>query len=538
MKTKLIRILFLVAGLSAMGACSSFLDVNENPNNPSTAEIDLLFPNAIVEAGFWTMRTGNENASIFSRQFYSLNESTYNIQGNLTDTEFNQLYADPLKDFAQVIKQSNDLGLKGYAGISKIMSTYLFSTIVDLWGDVPYSEALQGETILSAKFDTGASIYDGMLKTLDEAQTDLGQSEVNKEVVNGDLIYGGDLDKWRRAANTLKLKLLLNLRLVDENRARTEITKLLNDASAELIADNADDFQFEFGPSISPANQHPIFQQEYVAGNKVFYMSNYFMYSMLSKEDPRILYYVYRQGTNAELDFQTEPCAQRTDCPFWPLLKALPDDVKDGYIGRDHGDPSGQPADNTLRATFGVYPIGGSYDNDARNERTVTSATGAGLAPWITNAMRCFMQAEAALVLGTPGDAKALLTEGIQASMDKVTAFGAAQDENAPSPANVDLKAKVATYIGNIEDAYDDATTDAQRLDVIIKEKYFAQFGNGVEPYNDYRRTGFPSDLPASLAPNGPFPVRFPLGPTELTSNPNAPNPAPLVSVPVFWDVN
>ena len=117
----------MVGLIATIGACDDFLEINQNPNNPADASIDLLFPGAVVAAGFWSTRTENENAGIFVRLFYGLNPSTYNIQGNLTDTEFNQIYADPLKDFAQVIKQAGENGLEGYAGISKVISAYLFS---------------------------------------------------------------------------------------------------------------------------------------------------------------------------------------------------------------------------------------------------------------------------------------------------------------------------------------------------------------------------------------------------------------------------
>jgi len=517
------------------GACDDFLDVNQNPNNPSNANISLLLPQAEVSAGFWTSRTQNENASIFARQFYNLNESTYNIQGNLTDTEFNSFYTDPLKDFQEVINKAEEKDLRGYAGISKVMKAYLVSILIDLWGEVPFTEALEGETNIGPAFEAGDVVYDKLLVLLDEAKADLVEADDRGELAAGDIIYAGDYEKWLRAANTLKLKLFLNLRLVDENRARTGINALITEDM--LIDDNDDNFVFLFGSSQAPVNQHPVYQQEYVAGAKVFYMSNYVMYNMITKADPRLRYYVYRQGANDELDFQTSPCNSRTDCIYWPLLQDLGAPA-DGYIGREHGDPSGIPGDNTIRATFGVYPIGGSYDNNSRAERIVTSSTGAGIAPWITSSMRAFMLAEAALTLGTTGDIELLLEEGVRASMQAVTEFGASVDANAPAPNAANLVAAINLYVDDVLDAYAAAGNASQQLDVIIKEKYYAQFGNGVEVYNDYRRTGFPSDLPPSLAPSGPFPLRFPLGPTELTSNPKAPNPAPLVSQPIFWDVN
>lgn len=516
-------------------ACDSFLDINQNPNNPTSASISLLLPQAEVSAGFWTSRTQNENASIFVRQFYNLNESTYNIQGNLTDNEFNSFYTDPLKDFQEVINQAEEKDLKGYAGIAKVMKAYLSSILIDLWGEVPFTKALEGETNIGPAFEDGDVVYDKLLLLLDDAKADLIEANERGDLATGDIIYNGDFEQWLRAANTIKLKLLLNLRLVDEDRARTGISSLI--AENMLIDDNVDNFVFYFGSSQAPMNQHPVYQQEYVAGNKTFYMSNYVMYNMITKSDPRLRYYIYRQGTNDELDFQTSPCNSRTDCIYWPLLLDLGAPA-DGYIGREHGDPSGLPGDNALRATFGVYPIGGAYDNNARAERIVTSSTGEGIAPWVTSSMRAFMLAEAALTLGTSGDVEALLEEGVRASMQAVTEFGADVDPNAPPANSAALTTAINNYVADVMDTYNNAGNPSQQLDIVIKEKYYAQFGNGVESYNDYRRTGFPSDLPPSLAPGGPFPLRFPLGPTELTSNPNAPNPAPLVSQPIFWDVN
>ncbi len=524
-------------------ACSSdFLDINDNPNNPTEASITLLLPGAQVATAFSTSRTAVENAGIFVQHFYNLSESTYGIAGNLTDNDFNGIYDTALKDLDLIIKDAETLGLAGHAGIAKVLTAYLYSVLVDLWGEVPFTEALQGETNFNPKFDEGSVIYDGILDLLDEAKVDFDASiALGSETISTDLIYGGDLENWKRAANTIKLKVLLNLRLVDPARATTEIQSLIDEDF--FIEGNSQDFQFQYGSSVTPLNQHPIYQQDYVAGNKTFYMNNYFMYNMVDRGDPRINYYIYRQGTFQEVadDFQILPCNSRSDCDFWVLMFGAgpAGDPSiwppfDGYIGRDHGDPSGIPGDNGIRATWGVYPIGGSYDDNARNQRILESSTGEGIVPWVTNSMRAFMLAEATLILGTTGDPRVLMTEGIGASMDKVAAFGSSIDPNAP--ATIDD----ANYVADRQSDYDAALLlgTQQTLDVIIKEKYYSQFGNGLESYNDFRRTGFPSDLPASLAPAGPFPLRFPLGPTELTSNANAPDPAPLVTKPVFWDIN
>lgn len=538
--TKLVMALFLVA-------CSSeFLDINVDPNNPATASLDLLLPSAQASAAFQTSRTVNEHASIFVQHFYGLAPSQYNLNGSNYSNDFNGIYSQALKDLQTIVDQGTPAGVKGYVGIAKVMKAYLFMVTVDIWGDVPYTEALKGETIKSPKYDDDGFIYDQLLLLLAEAKTDLNDAiTANEPKINSDLVYGSaanattQFTRWIKAANTIMLRLYLNISKVDKTRATTEINALITENN--FISSNAEDFQMVYGNTQAPLTRHPIFQQEYGGAGKAFYITNYFMYYMILKNDPRLPFYVFRQGTDAQVDFQTRPCRNRPDCVYgWlstdPQTKGLTalNAAANGYIGRDHGDPSGIPNDNAIRATFGVYPIGGSYDRGpGGGSRTLASnATGAGIMPWMTNFMRLFMLAESALTLGTPGSPRQLMLDGIDASIQKVDVMGRANDGAA-----IAITTAVRDAYKNARGTdYDNATTDDERLNVIITEKYYSNFGNGIEAYTDYRRTGKPSNLPAALAPQGPTPIRLLLPPGELSTNSNAPNPPPLVTDPIFWD--
>ncbi len=547
MKIKKINIIILTFSLMMVSvSCDKeFLDINEDPNNPTSASLDLLLPAAQIGNAFWTSRSVQRHASIFVRQYYNLGPSTYNIQGSAYGNDWNAMYRDALNDFKNVRIQAEELGLTGYAGISKVHTAFIYSILVDLWGDVPFSQALQGAENTTPKFDQGSDVYNALLSMLDDAKVDLQSAIDNGEVgITSDVIYGASstqYNKWIKAANTLKLRLLLNLRLVDEATSKAGITTLINENN--FIDSNGDDFQFQFSSGIAPMNQHPIFQQEYISGSKNAYMSNYFMYNLISKADPRLKYYIFRQGADGLVTFQTQPCATRSDCEYGWLGNDTPSNglpalgaAADGYIGRDHGDPSGIPGDNTIRATFGVYPIGGSFDDGSQGDRTPTSGgKGAGISIFETNFNRAFMLAEAALTLGVAGDVTALLEEGIRASISKVMTFGANVDGAAVAAGSPPTSVEVDAYVDARIADYTAATTDSERLDIIIKEMYYANFGNGIVAYNAFRRTGFPSDLPTAMAPNGPFPNRFPYTPGELSSNPNAPNPAPTVAEKIFW---
>jgi hypothetical protein len=105
----------------------------------------------------------------------------------------------------------------------------------------------------------------------------------------------------------------------------------------------------------------------------------------------------------------------------------------------------------------------------------------------------------------------------------------------APAPNDATIQAAKTTYINDRVAAYQAASNNG-KLNLIIEEKFAAQFGNGFDSYTDLRRTGSPNDLPLSLVPLAPFLNRMPYGRSELVTNPNAPNPAPLNSEKVFWD--
>jgi hypothetical protein len=202
-------------------------------------------------------------------------------------------------------------------------------------------------------------------------------------------------------------------------------------------------------------------------------MDNYFMYNLIKKNDPRLPYYIYRQDDGSSLTFETYPCNTRTDCIYGYLgdHPDFPNGEGDGYIGRDHGDPSGLPGDDEIRSTFGVYPIGGIYDNGEFQEATNEVGNGAGIFPMLTNSMVKLLLAEAAITLGTTGDPAVLLEEGIRASMTKVQNFSIASDANALPM----VEQEVDDYVtARLEELNADGLNEFQRVNIVIKEKYYA----------------------------------------------------------------
>ncbi len=418
-----------------------------------------------------------------------------------------------------------------HAGITKVMQAYILVTLVDFFGDVPWTQSFDA-TNFNPAADDDASVYDVALAKLDEAIADLGKESL--ATPSNDLFYDGDPDAWITLAKTLKLKIHLNLRMVDASGSTAAINSLI--ADGDLISSPEQNWIFHYSRvTDNPDSRHPFFMYNYLNGGNT-YMANYFMWTLYEEKDvvdPRIRYYFYRQRTASSEDFQELPCFG-TDRPSHYPPEIPYCTLPDGYWGRDHLDDDGIPPDTRARTLWGVYPAGGEFDMDqGLPASAVSGLQGAGAEMLMLDSYVKFMLAESAIALGTNGDAKQLLLEAVEASISHVMAFGEEIADQAYIPTQQDID----DYLAEVGTLYDDASTDAERLEVVVKEYYIALFGNGVEVYNLVKRTAMPSNLqPALLENPGDFPRTFnyPANCVNLNSSiSQKPH-----TVQVFWDTN
>lgn len=401
--------------------------------------------------------------------------------------------------------------------------------MVDMWGSIPFSDASLGQENRNPSLEDGAAIYDKVFLLIDEAVADANKvSSANLIPATSDVIYKGSKDLWIRMANSLKLKLYDQVRLTDAAKATAGIKSLI---TAPLINSNSSDFTFKFGSSQNPNNRHPWHRSEY-QGAKTFYISQSFVDLLFNRDDPRLRYFMYRQNATAGLNNSTN---------------------SNGYYGRNPGDGTSVPADQNRRSTFGIYPAGGLYDNSPINNLsasnvflnntaatsalkvvTVTDGTGAGVMPMITSSMVNFIRAEAALTLNTGDDARQNFKDGVTANLNSVSAFAVANGAVA-IPAT-----SITGFVNKLVEQYDATTDNTQKLQMIMTEKYIALYGNGMESYNDYRRTGLPQ-MRELLSPLNTFPLRLYYSQSELSSNTSISENASQIqtvqqTTPVFWD--
>ncbi len=520
----------LLCLLLLAGSCNEFIDINTDPNNPTTPVLELLLP-ATQTSMTGSLRDVNEGTAILMQHLY-ISRLSRNFQDGVDyQPSWNALYTQTLKDIEVIIQVGTRLQRWDYVAIAKLQKAYIYSLMVDLWGDIPYTEASQGLTVSDPAFESGAVIYDKLFILIDEGLADANKGNFAIQPTTADLIYRGDKAAWIRMGNSLKLKLFNQIRLVQPDRAKAGIAALLS-ANAPLISTNAQDFSFRFGNTETPANRHPWHRTEYQA-TKRYYMSQNFIERLFAGDDPRMRYFFYRQTSNYTVGFTP---------------------TGNGYFGRYTGDATASPNDNALKATFGVYPAGGLYDAAPINNLTTanvfitnsgatgapkvvtnTDGSGAGVFPFITNAMVKFILAEAALTMGTAGDPKQLFQDGITASLNSINTISTSGGNSAPSLPT----ATVTAFVANRTALYD-AADAAGKLTAVMTQKYIALYGNGIEAYNDYRKTGLPT-IPAPIAPLNTFPLRLAYSITELATNATiSANAAQLQTAqqitPVFWD--
>lgn len=543
-----------------ISSCDYFdLDINEDPNNPSQTTPDLLLTSAQYNIAD-NLAGGTNDAQLgFAGILASFDN--FNMSNSAFNGIWNNMYAGPLKDLEGIIEVSSvDNNGDGnadnphYLAIAQTLKAYVASTMVDLFGDIPYSEALQGDAdnaIKNPNFDTDADVYNACFGLLDQAIANFALA--SPVAVRGDAIYGGNITRWRKLANTLKLRLYMQARLAVPNAA-TEINKLLAEPG-NLINLPAEDFQFQFSKLVAPDNRHPWYQATYTANaNDFTYILHQPMVEMLEDGDPRFPFY-FRRQTSQVLDQSnpsernTTPCSMTVGCQYGYLV--LNDNVRErifgttdltqaqidflaGCFGRDRADPAGVPLDGDLRLMPGVYPCGGYYDVASPSLPGTNAAPGGGIFPIITHINTLYYQIEAILALGSAGDARALFESAIRKHIDKVVNFGKATDPNSVTPEATDVDAYVATWL----DRYDNAASNEAKLNVVMKQLWFSSWGNGYEIYNAMRRTGYPNTIQQPITPVRNFPLRLPYPQIELTLNPNASAYSSVVydQDPIFWD--
>ncbi|HVI47183.1 MAG TPA: SusD/RagB family nutrient-binding outer membrane lipoprotein [Chitinophaga sp.] len=284
----------LLTALLLLSACTKkFDEINTDPNNPKTTDPGYLLVSAQKKAidNIWNEwnngRTGLHYAQYWSATTYS-NESRYQIRENQNNTFWNLLYAGTLKDLSEIIRINKVKVLsysKNQIAIAEIFKAWAFHMLTDVYEDVPYTSALNGLDKPNSEYDKASDIYTGLLKSLAEQVTNLDISQ-ESFVPKTDIIYGGNVAKWKRFANSLRLRIAM--RVSDVPSMQALVKQTINDAVASgVFTSNADNAIFRYQDA--PPNNNTL--NESYKSRTDFAMCKTLVDYLLSVNDPRLPIY-------------------------------------------------------------------------------------------------------------------------------------------------------------------------------------------------------------------------------------------------------
>lgn len=464
-------------------ACEGFLDVNTDPNNPTEVSPELILPVGQQMTAQW-MQRDRRVSHLGNMMMYNWSQSDgfswydqefkYQVTSSFYDLLFNNAYPGPLKQF-QILTELDE-GYDNYKAIGMIMKAYIFQILVDLYGDIPYSEALLRKDNATPRYDDAQGIYDDLIVQLTAAINLIKSTESTIVPGEDDCMFAGDMTAWIQFANTLKLRILV--RESDVKDVTADLAAIQAEGSGYIV----DDVLIDPGYLVEEDKQNPLWNDlGWDAGGSQTLSSQatcatpYVLDYLTTTNDPRIDY-IYELPETGHLGVVQGLLDYDTPVPD-AYVPELVSNIGPGIL---------------KSATMGacIFTLAESY----------------------------FNQAEATLKAG--GNAQPLYEAGIAASFDYLGAEGASEYYSQAVP-----------LVG-----WNSST--GQELEAIITQKWIAVNGITAEQsWFDYSRTGYPSNLPISeLASTPDRPVRLFYTADEISANgANVPSQPNAFTEKIFW---
>lgn len=499
------------ASLAFLSSCSDdFFDINTNPNNPTEEAItpDLLMSAVIANTvkratstydfsahwmGYWAR--GSSFGPSIPLEDYDITSSyqTGHWSGVTPDAGWYDILVD--NNEMERIAKLNDSQF--YVGVAKVIKSIGFMYLVDMYNNVPYTEAfkLVSDGVVAPKYDKGEDIYNDLLVQLDSARIIFSKAglTVPEEAVAADIIFGGDTEMWRKLTNTQALKLLMHLSEINSNPT-SEIAKITADGSGFLGA--GETAWVNPGYSSDQYKVNPMYVA-YVRdhnGTLVdgFNRANNFLLGKYRDNDDIRYKYVFRQAETPAEDENGDP-----------ILWDGNNFGQSNEVGKGSGNES-------IVIGTGLVPSANSP-------------------AWIfTSVESLFLQAEAAQRGWISENAQMIYESAVNES------FIFLGVNNAEIEATTYLSQNIASWNSN-----------ANKLELIANQKYLALPGiNNFEAWVDYRRLGYPTDVPLSVNGNiesRKIPVRlqYPINEYSFNkANVEAEGTINTQTSRIFWDVN
>lgn len=507
-----IRALFIlsITALSLLlTSCEkSFDELEKDPNRPANAPASLVFRSILNDmynannspsgAGVTYEPWGGEQRY---NQFYDSNYNYYATnEYSWTTTSLNFYTLKDVIKMEQEAKRANTTDADLYAALGKFFRAYFYENMTRRVGDVPLSEALQGQADLEPKYDDQKTVYIQILKWLEEANTDMATIIAKGEnTMTGDYLLGNDLRKWQKVVNTYKLRVLISLSKkeadADLNIKQKFADVITNPTKYPVMVSMDDNLQFVYNSVTKYPRNQDNFGQNATREN----MAKTYIDLLVARNDPRLF-------------VVAEPAAVKLKAGLKPTDFA-------SFVGASSGEDL---QDMSTKALQGEY----SFQNRKRYYTTY-----AGEPVFIIGYPELqFNIAEGlnrgwAVSTSATGNAADYYQKGISASMgfyglkdgDNTVTFS--RDGGIGNFDTYTIKFTLADYLAQPTVKYAGNTADG--LKQILTQKYLAFFQNsGMEAWYNQRRTGVPTFLTGVGTGNsGRIPKRWQYPNNERTTN-------------------
>lgn len=255
---KLFKYILWVSGIAlVLTSCSKELEkVNKNPNEAESAQPDYLLTNGIktnVDT-YWGTDASMETSLLYVQYWAKIqytDPDKYIPAATSIQTIWNNFYAQGVEDFTTLIQLGDTLNNPNYKAVGIIMRSWIFQVLTDLYGDVPYSQTANIEKYLTPKYDNQRDIYLGLLA---ELKTAAGLINTSGDAIGGDVLYSGDMNKWKKFANSLRLRIALRIADQEFDAAKAVFDEIGADNTG-LIASNSENAQLVY---LASPNQNPV----------------------------------------------------------------------------------------------------------------------------------------------------------------------------------------------------------------------------------------------------------------------------------------
>jgi len=481
MRKNIFKLFTFLLFLFSATSCEDFLDINENPLAASSADRNLLFPQVVVSYGANRTVEMKPGMNFFSQHMASsgsagvfLNPERYILSNFTTGNSWSNYYTSCLKHLFLIRRDAQAAGQDLVVAQVKIMEAMLYLDLTQIWEEVPFTEAVNPE-FTQPKFDDQQTILNGIVALIDEANSLISSTESTVTIAAGDMIYGGDMDKWVKFGNSVKFKALVLL----HNGGQDSSGALNAMVGQPMVTTIADEPKLPFFDEVGSENNIWKVLNQFSGGQNVWFFAGEALIAEMTSlngnaiEDPRLATYF---------------------------------DGGSPYVGVPPGTTgiAGESAVslNILRPDFPEKLISASEILLLHAEMAAKGVISGGMA-----------------------QADAYLRAGVQLSMDQ-------WDGQPGAIAASDKSAYIAaipalTSVGSTQIA----------LDLIYQQQYIDLFFRGIEGWTMVRRTGYPNLPVPEQAVLGSLIRRYSYAPDEIATNPNHPAQKAL-DAPMWFEGN